>query len=139
MINPVLAVMAVAAVVVVAVRTLRATRPLGPAAPGGPERVSLGLLPRSTPGRWSVGLTVAFVALLLALQSRPATDPFGSELEPALAALGRLALGATAAAALIAGLVAVSNRRDRAVLVYLGMAVAVWIGLVPTIGSLFFE
>lgn len=136
-VNPVLAVIAVVAVVVVAVRTVRATRPLGPAAPG-PERVPLGLLPRSSPGRWSVGLTLAFVAVLLTLQSRPATDPFGSDLDPALAALGRLALGATAAA-LITGLVAVSNRRDRALLVYLGMAVAVWIGLVPAIGSLFFE
>jgi hypothetical protein len=138
-VNPVLVALAAVVVAVLAARAVMAMRPAGPRLPDDRPRASLGLLPRSSAGRWSAGLALAFALALATAQTTPGIDPFARDAGLVLELVGKLVLGGAAAAAFVVGLVAVVKRRDRSLLVYLGMAVTLWVGLVPVIGSLFFE
>lgn len=138
-VNPVFAAIIIAAALLVAVRAARRMRPEGPTAAAAQPRAPVRLIPGSPLGWWSAGLAAAYMALLATAQSVPGIDPFdrGAELAPEI--LGKLILGGTAGAAIIAGIMAARNRGDRSLLVYLGIAICVWVGLIPVIGSLFFE
>ncbi len=137
--NPVLAALVGVLVVVFALQAVKAMRPVGPGLPAVRERTPVGFVPRSPLGWWSVGLAVAYALLLATVQFLvPSLDPFDRDAGTLLVVVGKALLGGTAAAAIVAGLVA-GRRGDRSVLAYIGMALAVWVGLVPVLGSFFFE
>lgn len=135
--NPVVVGLVAAAVLLLVVRAAMAVRTSGAGMPIASEAASAGLVPRTRLGWWSIGLTLAYVLLLAAMQIVPGVHPFDSD--PDLLTLTeRLVFGATAGAAVVTGFVAV-RRGDRSVLVYVAMALAAWVGLVPVLASFFFE
>ncbi len=138
-VNPALVVAAVLLLVVAAVQSARAIRPDGPPMSADHAKARVGLAPRSSPGWWSVGLALAYLLLLASIDVVPGIDPFDPDREPVLAVAEKLLFGATAGAAFVAGFIAVRKRGDRSVLVYVCMAITLWVGLIPVVASFFFE
>lgn len=136
--NPVIVALAAVVGLVVVLRAVGAVRSSEPRVPVEHERTSVGLAPRTRMGWWSVGSALAYVLLLASMDLVPGLDPFRSE--PDLLTLAqRLLFGVTAGAAVVTGMIAVRRRGDRSVLVYLAIALTAWVGLIPVLGSFFFE
>ena len=86
--------------------------------------MQIGILPKSSLGRWSVGLAAAFIllsilfAVLTGLGGEP--GPF------ALIFLVNVVIGISFIAAFITGLVSIIKSKERSVLVYLAVLVGFW-------------
>jgi hypothetical protein len=91
--------------------------------------------PRSGSGRWSLGLAVVYVLALQGVLGLGFADPLDTK--SAADWTSKVILLAIVMASLVLG--ASSRRSERAVLVLAGMIVITWVGLVPIIGSFFFE
>jgi multisubunit Na+/H+ antiporter MnhC subunit len=139
-INPVF--FAVAAVVIVAFllfvisRVVRARRRQASTAR---EEVPITLLPKTSLGRWSLGLAIAFI-LLFVLAAGPLREQWGLNeneelVNPVLTVVLTIILVGIAVAALVTGLIGAIKRKERSVLVFLGMLIAFWWGLVGAVGE----
>jgi len=140
MVNPVLIsflVLAIAAFVVfVVIRVAGARRPQ--ASTGRGEMV-ISIIPRSSPGRWSVGLAIAFVLALVAVTVLPGDDLLDTESNQALAVVLKVLLIGVSGASFVAGLVSLIKRKESSVLVLLGMLITLWLGLITVGAHLFME
>jgi hypothetical protein len=139
-INPVF--FAVAAVVIVAFllfvisRVVRARRRQASTAR---EEVPITCLPKTSLGRWSLGLAIAFI-LLFVLAAGPLREQWGLNeneelVNPVLTVVLTIILVGIAVAALVTGLIGAIKRKERSVLVFLGMLIAFWWGLVGAVGE----
>lgn len=82
-------------------------------------------MPRSSAGKWSVGLLVAFFLSLVSLRTLVAFGEEGGEKlfsNPALAVTGILA-GASAVLAFVAGISSILRSRERSPLVFVAAAI----------------
>jgi hypothetical protein len=103
------------------------------------EDVPINLLPKTSLGRWSLGLAIAFI-LLFVLAAGPLREQWGLDengelVNPALTVVLTIILVAISGAALVTGLVSAIKRKDRSVLVFVGMIIAFWWGLLGAIGE----
>jgi len=141
-INP--AFMAVAAVVIVAFLLFLVSRVVGARrrqASAAREEVPITLLPKTSLGRWSLGLAMAFIVLFV-LAAGPLREQWGLNeneelVNPVLTVVLTIILVGIAGAALVTGLIGAIKRKERSVLVLLGMLIAFWRGLIGAIGQFF--
>ena len=99
----------------------------------------ISIIPRSSPGRWSVGLAMAFLLSLVAVQVLPSDDLLDTESNQALAVVLKVLLIGVSGASFVAGLVSLIKRKESSVLVLLGMLITLWLGLITVGAHLFME
>ncbi|MDM7999020.1 MAG: hypothetical protein QUS33_03220 [Dehalococcoidia bacterium] len=129
-------VLAVAAVIaLVAIRTAIARRQ----APVGHSGFAVSILPASSLGWWSVGLAIALVLALAVVSVLPGDDPLDADSSPALALSLKIVFIVISVASLVAGLVSLVKRKELSVLVFMGMLVTLWMGLINMVAHLFME
>ena len=141
-INP--ALIAVAAVVIVAFLFFVISRVVGARrrqASTAREEVPITLLPKTSLGRWSLGLAIASIVVFVVaaglLNDRWGLDENGDLINPVLTVVLTIILVGIAGAALVTGLVGAIKRKERSVLVFLGMLITFWWGLVGGLGQFF--
>ena len=140
-INP--ALIAVVAVVIVAFFVFVIAKVVGAhgrQASTGREEMHISVLPKTSLGRWSVGLAIAFILFLVLLfEVLTGFNPFAPGFNPVLAVVLKIVLVGISGAAFVTGLISMIKKRERSVLVFVGMAIALWLGLIAVVGSLFME
>ena len=137
MVNPVLIsflVLAIAAFVVIRVAGARR-----PQASTGRGEMVISIIPRSSSGRWSVGLAIAFVLALVAVTVLPGDDLLDADSNQAVALVLKMILIGISGASFVAGLVSLIKRKESSVLVLLGMLITLWLGLITVGAHLFME
>lgn len=92
----------------------------------------ISILPKSSLGWWSVGLGVASIPFFAL--SEVILGP-GPDYNMALAYTLTTVLAVILGAAFVTGLIGIIKRKERSVLVFVGMAIALW-GLIGAVGSL---
>lgn len=105
----------------------------------GRGEVAISVLPRSSLGRWSVGLAIAFVLALAAVTALPADDLLDADSNQALALVLKIIFIVVSGASFVAGLISVIRRKEASVLVMVGMLITLWLGLVTMVAHLFME
>ena len=134
-INP--AFIAVAAVVIVAFLLFVISRVVGARrrqASTAREEVPITLLPKTSLGRWSLGLAIASIVVFVVaaglLNDRWGLDENGDLINPVLTVVLTIIIVAPSGATLVTGLISVIKRKERSVLVFLGMLITFWWGLI---------
>jgi hypothetical protein len=94
--------------------------------------VRVSILPKTSLGWWSVGLSVASIPFFAL--SEVILGP-GPDYNMALAYTLTTVLAGILVAAFVTGLIGIIKRKERSVLVFVGMAIALW-SLIGAIGSL---
>jgi multisubunit Na+/H+ antiporter MnhC subunit len=136
--------MAVAAVVIVAFLLFLVSRVVGVRrrqASAAREEVPITLLPKTSLGRWSLGLAIASIVVFV-VAAGPLREQWGLNeneelVNPVLTVVLTIILVGIAGAALVTGLIGAIKRKERSVLVLLGMLIAFWRGLIGAIGQFF--
>ncbi len=132
----VVAIVVVVFLLILVSRMVRARRPQ-PSAPR--EEVPITVLPKTSLGRWSLGLAIAFIVLfvvaVIPLRDQWGMNENGELLNPALTIVLTIIIVGTAVAALVTGFIGAIKRKDRSVLVLLGMLVAFWWGVLGAVGA----
>lgn len=106
----------------------------------GREETPISVLPKTSLGKWSVGLAIAFILFLVfLLEVLTGFNPFAPGFNPVLAVVLKIVLVGISGAAFVTGLISVIKRKERSVLVFVGMAITLWLGLIGVVGSLFME
>jgi len=139
-INPVF--FAVAAVVIVAfllfvIYRLVVVRRRQPSTPR--EEVPITLLPKTSLGRWSLGLAIASIVVFV-VAAGPLREQWGLNeneqlVNPVLTVVLTIIIVGTSAADLVTGLISVIKRKERSVLVFLGMLITLWWGIIGALGE----
>jgi len=88
------------------------------------------ILPKAFLGRWSVGLTIAFILFYVLAEVLYGFEVLGPELNPALGNVLTIVAAAISGAAFVMGLISVIKSKERSVFVF----VAIAIGLYSLIG-----
>ena len=101
--------------------------------------VTIGIVPRSSLGWWSVGLAIAFFLALVTVTALPGDDLIDAESNLALATVLKIILIAISGASFVAGLVSLIKRKESSVLVLVEMLITLWLGLIGMVGHLFME
>ena len=104
------------------------------------EEMPITVLPKTSLGRWSLGLAIAFipflvVAVVLASSDLYGIDENGELFNPVLTVVLTIILVGMTIAALVTGLISAIRRMERSVLVFLGMLITFWWGLVGALGE----
>ena len=90
------------------------------------------ILPKTFLGRWSVGLAIASIPYFALSEVIIGPGPnYNTALAYTLTSVLAGILGAT----FVTGLISIIKRKERSVLVFVGMAIALW-GLIGATGSL---
>jgi len=140
MVNPALialALVAIAAFLVFVVARVAVAR--RQQASTGRGEIAIGVLPRSSLGRWSVGLAIAFILSLVAVQALPGDALSDTESNQALAVVLKIILIGVSGASFVAGLISVIKRKESSVLVLVGMLITLWMGLITMVAHFFME
>ena len=103
------------------------------------REMHISILPKTSLGRWSLGLAIAFI-LLFFLAAGPLREQWGLNeneelVNPVLTVVLTIILVGIAGAALVTGLITVIKRKERSVLVFLGMLITFWWGLIGALGQ----
>ena len=103
------------------------------------REMGLSVLPKTSLGRWSLGLAIAFI-LLFVLAAGPLREQWGLNeneelVNPVLTIVLTIILVGTSGAALVTGLIGAIKRKERSVLVFLGMLITFWWGLIGAVGE----
>jgi hypothetical protein len=101
--------------------------------------MTIGIIPRSSLGWWSVGLAIAFFLALVTVTVLPGEDLLDAESNLALATVLKIVLIAVSGASFVAGLISLIRRKESSVLVLVGMLMTLWLGLIGMVGHLFME
>ena len=139
-INPVF--IAVAAVVIVAFLLFLVSRLVAARrrqASTAREEVPITLLPKTSLGRWSLGLAIASIVVFV-VAAGPFREQWGLNeneelVNPVLTVVLTIIIVGTSGADLVTGLISVIKRKERSVLVFLGMLITFWWGLVGAVGE----
>jgi hypothetical protein len=135
-INP--ALIAVVAVVVAAFLVFVIAKVVGAhcrQASTGREEMLISVLPRTSLGRWSVSLAIAFILFLVLMEVTTGFNLFGPGFNPVLAVVLAIILVGTSGAAFVSGLISVIKHKERSVLVFVSMAITLWVGLLGAVGE----
>ena len=99
------------------------------------QKAGISILPRSSPGRWSVGLAVASIVFFALSEVLTGFEVLGAGNTHALATALTVILAAISGGALAAGVISLTKSGERSVLVFLAVAVGLY-SLVSAIVSL---
>jgi len=89
----------------------------------------ISILPKSSLGRWSVGLAIAFMlswVLAGVLSDLAGVALLGSGFNPVLAVILTIVFVGMSGAAFTTGLISMIKNRERSVLVFVGMVIGFW-------------
>jgi len=126
-INP--ALIAVVAVVIVAFFVFVIAKVVGAhrhQASTGREEMLISVLPKTSLGRWSVGLAIAFILFFVLMEVLTGFNPFGPGFNPVLAVVLKIILASMPGAVFVTGLVSMIKRKERSVFVLVSMALGLW-------------
>jgi len=101
------------------------------------RNVRISILPKTPLGRWSVGLTIAFILFLVLAEVLTGFELPSPESNPVLAVILTIVVAGISGAAFVTGLISMIKNRERSVLVFVGIAIALWLGLIGAVGYLF--
>jgi len=105
------------------------------------REMGLSVLPKTSLGRWSLGLAIASIVVFV-VAAGPLREQWGIKeneelVNPVLTVVLTIILVGTSGAALVAGLIGAIKRKERSVLVFLGMLITFWWGLIGALGQFF--
>jgi uncharacterized protein YacL len=95
------------------------------------REMHISVLPRTTLGKWSVGLAIAFILSFLLAEVLYGHNPDSNQVPDVVLAIIFVGIGG---AAFITGLISVIKHKERSILVYIGMAITFWWGLIGAVG-----
>jgi len=95
------------------------------------EEMRIIVFPKTTLGKWSVGLAIAFILSFLLAEVLYGHNPDSNQVPGVILAIIFVGIGG---AAFITGLVSVIKHKERSILVYIGMAITFWWGLIGAVG-----
>jgi hypothetical protein len=98
--------------------------------------VNITILPKKYLGKWSIGLTAAFILLFALADVLFGFSEPGPESIPSSAITATICMAIVAGSAFITGLISIIKRKERSILVMFGMVISLWVGLLGAIGSL---
>jgi len=88
------------------------------------KEMTISVLPKTSLGMWSVGLTISFILLFFLIGVLTGSDPFG--FNPILAVVFKIIFAGVPIAILVTGLISMIKRKERSVLVLMSMVVGLW-------------
>jgi multidrug transporter EmrE-like cation transporter len=97
--------------------------------------VHISILPKTSLGRWSVGLVIASALFFVLAEVLTGFELFGSGFNPVLAVVLTIILAGILGAASATGLISIIKNKERSVLTFVSTAIALW-GLIGAVGSL---
>lgn len=97
--------------------------------------VRIGVLPKTSLGRYSVGLGVAWILFFALSEVLTGIEVLGPEFNPTLAVALTIVLAGIAGVALVTGLVSIVKSKERSILVFVTTAIGLY-GLIGATGSL---
>jgi len=105
------------------------------------REMGISVLPKTSLGRWSLGLAIASIVLFV-VAAGPLREQWGINeneelVNPVLTVVLTIILVGTSGADLVTGLISVIKRKERSVLVFLGMLITFWWGLIGALGQFF--
>ncbi len=103
----------------------------------GSEEMHISVLPKTSLGKWSVGLAIAFILFLVlpfGLIGFELPDP---ESNLVFAVIVTIIVAGISGAAFVTGLISMIKKSERSVLVFVGMVITFWLGLLGAVGYLF--
>lgn len=96
------------------------------------EEMHISVLPKTTLGKWSVGLAVAFILSFFLAEVLYGYNPASNQVPGVILAIIGVGIGG---AAFIIGLISVIKHKERSILVFIGMAITFWWGLIGAVGA----
>ena len=105
------------------------------------REMGLSVLPKTSLGRWSLGLAIASIVVFV-VAAGPFREQWGlneneEPVNPVLTVVFTVIIVGTSGADLVTGLISVIKRKERSVLVFLGMLITFWWGLIGALGQFF--
>jgi hypothetical protein len=97
--------------------------------------VHISVLPKTSFGRWSVGLVIASILFFALSDVLTGFEPLGPGSNPILALALTIVLAGILGAASATGLISMIKNKERSVLTFVSTAIALW-GLIGAVGSL---
>ena len=88
------------------------------------KEIPINVLPKTSLGIWSVGLTIAFILLFFLIGVLTGSDPFG--FNPILAVVFRIIFAGVPVAILVTGLISMIKRKERSIVVLVSMVIGLW-------------
>ena len=88
------------------------------------KETPISVLPKTSLGIWSVGLTIAFILLFFLIGVLTGSDPFG--FNPILAVVFKIIFAGMPLAILVTGLTSMIKRKERSIVVLVNMVVGLW-------------
>ena len=88
------------------------------------KETPISVLPKTSLGKWSVGLAIAFVLFFYLMVVLTDSNPFG--FNPVLTVVLKIIFAGMPGAVLVTGLASMIRRKERSVLVFVSMAVGLW-------------
>jgi hypothetical protein len=88
------------------------------------EEMLISILPKTSLGIWSVGLTIAFILFFFLIGVLTGSDPFG--FNPILAVVFKIIFAGVPVAILVTGLISMIKRQERSIVVLVSMIVGLW-------------
>ena len=95
------------------------------------REMRISVLPKTTLGKWSVGLAIAFILSFLLAEVVYGYDPDANQVPGVILAIIGVGIGG---ATFIIGLISVIKHKERSILVFIGMAITFWWGLIGAVG-----
>ena len=103
------------------------------------REMHISVLPKTSLGKWSVGLAIAFIVLFV-VAAGPLRDQWGlNENEElvnlVLTVVLTIILVGIAVATLVTGFIGAIKHKERSILVFLGMLITFWWGIIGALGE----
>ena len=91
--------------------------------------MQISIRPKSSLGRWSVGLAAAFILLYVLYLVQVASG--GGLLPSPIASVAAVATSISCIAAFVTGLISIIKSKERSILVFLAVAVGLFVLIIP--------
>jgi len=95
------------------------------------REMGISVLPKTTLGKWSVGLAIAFILSFLLAEVLYGHNPDSNQVPDVVLAIIFVGIGG---AAFITGLISVIKHKERSILTFIAMAITFWWGLIGAVG-----
>jgi hypothetical protein len=102
----------------------------------GREETPITVVPKTPLGRWSVGLTIAFILSLVLVEVLTGFNLPNPESNLIPAIILTIIIAGISGSAFVTGLISMIKSKERSILVFVGMVVSFWMGLLGAVGYL---
>ncbi len=96
--------------------------------------VHLSVLPKTSLGRWSIVLAIAFILFFFLAELLYGFNPSSNQVPGVVLAIVGFGIGGSA---FVTGLISSLKYKERGVLVFVGMAITFWFGILGGVGYFF--